>query len=174
MKPIRSNSGTIALLALCAATATAAQGVAATSNLPIYPGAVKLATQLTSTYSTCGHKMGLVSYDSATDGKTVAKWYESKIPGAVAVDLSKTDSGSVDTEIEVFTPDASEGAVIHQMSMTNSKLQAAAKSIGADKTGIGLETFDPPLGADYLSLVKQAKHGDAAAKSALTARCPTN
>lgn len=175
MKPLRSNCGKVALLALCAATAattTGAQAVAATSNLPIYPGATALATQLKRTFSTCGHEIRLVSYKSAADGKTVAKWYESKIPGAVVVDLSKTDSGSVDTEIEVFTPNTSEAAVIHQMSMTSSTLQAAAKSIGADKTGIGLETFDPPLGADYLSLVKRARHGDAAAKSALTARCP--
>jgi hypothetical protein len=120
----------------------------------------------------CGSKIGLVSYNTATDGKSVAKWYESKVPNAVVLDTSQTDSSSVDTEIQVYKPDGSEVAVIHQLSMTNPKLQSAAKTIGADKTGIGIETFEPPLGADYLALMMRVKRGDAAAKSALIAKCP--
>jgi hypothetical protein len=146
MKTLNTTAGTFALLAFCAVSV--AQGSTATPSLPIYPGATKLANQSNRTFSTCGHKLGLVAYDSAADGKSVAKWYEGKIPGAVVIDISQIDSTSIDTEIEVFTPDGSQGAVIHQMSMVSSKLQTAAKSIGADKTGIGLETVDPPLGAD--------------------------
>jgi hypothetical protein len=174
MNSIRSNSGKIALLAFCAAATTVAQGAAATSTLPTYPGATKVPTHSTPGFSMCGHKVGLVSYDTATNGKSVAKWYESKVPNAVVLDTSHTDSSSVDTEIQVYTSDGSEVAVIHQLSMTNTKLQSAAKSIGADKTGIGLETFEPPLGADFVSLMIRAKGGDTAAKSALAAKCPKN
>jgi hypothetical protein len=173
MQPLRSNSGTIAFLALGAALILAAQGVAANSTLPVYPGAatVPVPTNLKN-FSMCGHKVAFVSYESPAGGKSVAKWYASKVPGAIVVDLSRTDPSSVDTEIEVFTPDASQAAVIHQMTLTNAKLQAAAKTIDADKTGIGLQTYDPPLGADYVTLVQQAKRGDVAAKRALAAKCP--
>ena len=167
-----AHSGTLALLTLCAVAATSVPSLAAISNLPVYPGATKLARQAHGAFATCGHSIGLVSYDSTADAKAVAQWYASKIQGAVVLDLSKTDSGTIDTEMEVFTPDGSQGAVVHRMTMTSAKLQAAAMSIGADKTGIGLETFDPPLGADYLGLEKRALSGDAASKSALTAKCP--
>jgi len=172
MNSLRSNSGKIALLAFCAAAATVAQSAAATSTLPTYPGATKVPTHSTTGFSMCGHKVGLVSYDTATDGKSVAKWYESKVPNAVVLDTSQTDSSSADTEIQVYRPDGSEVAVIHQISMTSPKLQSAAKTIGADKTGIGLETFDPPLGADFVALMMRVKRGDGAAKSALAAKCP--
>ena len=166
------HCGKSALLTLCAAAASISQSLAATPNLPVYPGATMLARRTHGAYATCGHTIGLISYNSTADAKAIAKWYAGKIPGAVVLDLSKADSTMINTEMEVFTPDGSQGAVIHRMTMTNAKLQAAAKSIGADTTGIGLETFDPPLGADYLALEKRALGGDAASKSALTAKCP--
>ena len=172
MKSIRLNSVKIVLLALCAAMAMGAQAVAAGSPFPVYPGATQRPTQMKGTQSFCGSKMGIVSYHTAADGKSVAKWYESKIPGAGVLDGSTSDSSSVNTEFEILAPDASELAIIHQISMSNPKLQAAAKSLDADKTDIGFETFDPPLGADFVSLVKRAKNGDAAAKTALAAKCP--
>jgi hypothetical protein len=175
MKLLRSTSGKIARLAACAALAAGAlagPALAATSTLPIYPESTKAPQHPTPNVSVCGHQIGLVSYQSTASGKTVGKWYESKIPGAVVLDTSSTDSGSIDTEIQVYTPDGSQVAVIHQMTMTSAKLQYASKMIGGDKTGIGLETFTPPLGADYLSLMQRTQHGDAAAKSALIAKCP--
>jgi hypothetical protein len=175
MTLLRTNSGKIVRLAVCAALAAGALAVpalASTSTLPIYPASTKTALHSTPKVSMCGHQMGLVPYASAVDGKTVAKWYESKIPGAVVIDTGTTDSASIDTEIQVYTPDGSQVAVIHQMTMTSAKLQAASKTIGGDKTDIGLETFSPPLGADYLSLMQRTQRGDAAAKSSLIAKCP--
>src|SRR5665213_1277897 len=121
MNTIRSNSRKIALLALCVAATTAAQALAASSTLPIYPSAAKLATHVNSVPSMCGSKLELVSYRSAADGKTVAKWYASMIPGGALIDTSTTDSSSVDTEVQVFTPDGSAEAVIHQMTMASLK-----------------------------------------------------
>jgi hypothetical protein len=175
MKLLRSTSGKIARLAVCAALAAGAlagPALAATSTLPIYSAATKARQHSIPNASMCGHQIGLVPYESTANAKTVGKWYESKIPGAVVLDTSSTDSSSIDTEIQVYTPDGSQVAVIHQMTMTNAQLQAASKAIGGDKTGIGLETFTPPLGADYLSLMQRTQHGEAAAKSALMAKCP--
>jgi len=170
MKRRSTRCGKIALLTLC--VATAAQGVAASSTLPVYPGATKLATQLGRTFPLCGHTVGVVSYNSAADAKAIAKWYQTRVPGAIVVDLSRTDSSTIDTQMEVFTPDASQAVVIHRLTMRSSNFQAAAKSLGTDKTGIGIETFNPPLGAEYLSLQKRAHSGDAAARQTLTAKCP--
>ena len=172
MKRRSTRCGKIALLTLCVAAATVAQDAAASSSLPIYPGATKPARRLGRTFPMCGHKVGIVSYNSAADAKAIAKWYQNRVPGAIVVDLSRTDSSTIDTEMEVFTPDASQAVVIHRLTMTSSNFQAAAKSLGTDKTGIGVETFDPPLGAEYLSLQKRAHGGDAAARRTLSAKCP--
>lgn len=172
MKRPPSTCGTIALLTLGVAMATAAQAVAATPTIPVYPGATKLAKQLGRTFPMCGHTVDVVSYNSAADAKAVAKWYQSNIPGSVVMDLSRTDASTIDTEIEVFTADASRGVVIHRLTMRSSNFQAAEKTLGTDKTGIGVETFTPPLGADYVSLMKRARSGDAAARRTVSARCP--
>jgi hypothetical protein len=166
----RAGLASTALIALCSIAVTSAQVGAVPSTLPTYPGATKTRSQASGPVSMCGHKVSIVSYESGADAMTVAKWYESKISGASTLDLSETDSGTIDNEI--FMPDGSQGAVIHQLIMTNAKLQAASKSIGADKTGFGLTTYAPPLGAEYLSLAMKAHHGDASAKRALTAKCP--
>ena len=171
MKPLRFDCDKIALLALCAAMATSTQAAAAGSPFLVYPGAAKVAVQMEGTQTLCGSEMTLVLYQTAADGKTVAKWYAGKVPGAGVVDTSTTDSSSINTQIEILAPDASTIAVIHHGD-DEFQIAAAAASIGGDKTGVGLETFDPPLGADYLALVKRVKNGDPAAKPALAAKCP--
>jgi hypothetical protein len=162
-RPDRATISTNAMITLCAiAAATTLLGVG-TSTLPVYPGATKIHARTAASVSMCGHNVGIVSYRSAAAAMTIAKWYSTKIPGATTIDISQTDSVTVDTEIEVFVADGSQAAVIHQMTMTSAKMQAAAASIGANKTG-----------SAYLALATKASHGDAAAKKALSAKCPAD
>jgi len=84
-------------------------------------------------------------------------------------DRSTHDAGDVTSSFVIYKPDGSQATVISRMMTGNA---AAAKALGMDKTDIGVETFTPPLGADYLALAARAKRGDAAAKQQLMAKCP--
>jgi hypothetical protein len=168
-----------------ATAAAGSDGAAPAANLPIYPGAkfVPMPAGVKSP-PVCGHKLTIAFYDVAADGKTVAAWYKEHVPGALAFDMSNsddidgsgdTDGGTTGTSVEIATADGSEAAVVNQMGF-DPRLKAAAKTLGADKTDIGLETFEPPLGQDYLALMAQVTGGDAAAKAAaktkIIAMCP--
>jgi hypothetical protein len=161
----------IAAIVLCVAHPSVPSDAEA-SDLPIYPGATKIPTHVKGSTVSCGHKIEVIPYETAANAKTVAKWYEGKIPGGTVIDQSTTDAGDVDTQIMVMKPDGSEGVNVHQSVLGNAKLQAAAKQLGSDKTEIALTTFTPPLGAGYVALESRAVHGDSAALAQLKAACP--
>jgi hypothetical protein len=128
--------------------------------------------------SICGHQLTMSSYEAAADGKAVAAWYKDHVPGALVFDSSDdADSGTKDTSVEIITADGAQGVTVNQLDY-DPRLAAAAKTIGADKTQIGLETFTPPLGQDYLALMAQGTSGDASAKEdakkKLAAMCPSS
>ncbi len=161
----------IAAIVLCVAHPSAPSDAEA-SDLPIYPGATKIPTQMKGGFENCGHKIDIIAYETAANAKAVAKWYEGKIASAAVIDQSTTDTGDVEMQIAVLKPDGSEGVNLHQSVLGNGGLQAAAKQLGTDKTSIGLTTFTPPLGAGYIALETRAVHGDAAARAQLKAACP--
>jgi hypothetical protein len=159
------------------AASSAAPAVAAAGNLPVYPGS-KLQPMPAGVKipPVCGHQLTMRSYAVAADGKTVAAWYKDHVPGALVYDVSgDADSSTKDTSVEIMTADGAQAAVVNQLDY-DPRLAAAAKTIGADKTQIGLETFTPPLGQDYLAIMSAGTSGDAAAKEAakskLAAMCP--
>jgi len=162
-------------------SASSAPGVTATAptsgdetsatNLPIYPSATKQAVPAAlGTTSHCGHTMKMTMYQTAADGQTVADWYKGRLPGASVIDMSGELGGGAaagkNIAITILDANAAAGVTITQMQFNSSTFKNAAKTIGANKTGIGLETWDPPLGPDYVALVKQATGDDAAAKQA--------
>ncbi len=161
----------IAAIVLCVAHPSVPSDAEA-SDLPIYPGATKIPTHLKASTVSCGHKIEVIPYETAASAKTVAKWYEGKIPGRTVIDQSSTDSGDVDTQITVLNPDGSEGVNVHQTVLGNARLQAAAKQLGSDKTQIAITTYTPPLGAGYIALETRAVHHDSAALAQLKAACP--
>jgi hypothetical protein len=150
---------------------------AAAGTIPVYPGAKQQPMPAGVTIpSMCGHKVTISSYDVAVSGKTVAAWYKDHVPGGLVLDVSgDADSSTKDISVEIFTADGSQAAVVNQLEY-DPRLAGAAKTIGADKTQIGLETFTPPLSQDYLAIMSQGTSGDQAAKEAaktkLAAMCP--
>ena len=154
------------IISLTIATA-AAPAVAAPPTLALYPGATKLPRQMSEAIQFCGTKMTTVAYRVPNvSAQTVAAWYASHIPGGITVRIRKPN----DTLIEVFEPDGHAGAVITQMHF-DPQLASAAKSIGADRTGLGIVTFDPPMSADKIDREGKAANGDASAKAKLKAQC---
>lgn len=147
---------------------------ASAGDLPLYPGATKVPhqTDATGTVTNCGHKISTTAYDTNDMPDKVAGWYKGRIPGALTIRLH----GDPDQiSVEVFDADGSRAAIAQRMQFANAKLQAAGASIGMDKTTIGLERFDPPLGHAYLELMQQGEANPAAAKAAqakLAAMCP--
>ena len=156
-------------LALVVGTAPLA---ASADDLPLYPGATKLPHQVAPPVTNCGHKISAIDYDTNDGPDKVAAWYKGRIPGATTIRLHY-DPAQV--SIEVFDADGAHAAIAQRMQFANAKLQAAGASIGMDKTTIGLERFDPPLGHAYLELVQHGESNPAAAnaiRSKLAAMCP--
>jgi hypothetical protein len=156
------------------AAAGGATGDTAGADLPVYPGATKLPMRAQSIPTSCGSKVALVAYNVAADARTVANWYKERMSGAVTIDSSDEGGDSGSTQVEILGANAAEAVVVSQMHFTG-KLATAAKSIDADKTTLGFETFDPPLGQDYVTLMTQAVGSDPSAKQAardkLTSMC---
>lgn len=164
-----------------AASVAATSDVPASTDLPVYPGASKIdmSTSHAKTSNVmCGRTISVVgSYDSATDAQTVANWYKDRISGAAVFNISSDEGGgSGATSFEIIGSGGAVAVVVTQMHYGSEVLAKAAKSLGTDKTNIGLETFDPPMGQDYIALMAQATGSDPAAKQAatakLTAMCP--
>jgi hypothetical protein len=158
-------SATLALAGLAPLAASA-------DDLPLYPGATKVPHQVSVPVTNCGHKILVVDYDTNDSPDKVADWYKARIPGAMTI---RHNSDPDQTSIEVIDQDGARAAVAERMHFANAKLQASAASIGMDKTTVGLERFDPPLGHAYLELMQQGESNPAAANAArakLTAMCP--
>lgn len=86
--------------------------------------------------------------------QTVAAWYMSHVPGGISVTIPAADQSVV----EVFQPGGHAAATISQIHF-DPKLASAAKSLGADSTLLGIETFDPPMSPDTIDMVRSAANG---------------
>ena len=157
-----------ALALTLALTAAAAAAPASSADLVLYPGATKLPRQMSTSIAFCGTKMTVVGYRLPdVNAQTVAAWYKSRIPGAITVTTPKANS----IGIEVLAPDGHAAAVITQMRY-DPGLASAAKSIGADRAGLGIATYDPPLSRDMIELIAAVAHGDSSARAKMKAHCP--
>jgi len=136
--------------------------VASADDLPIYPGATKASHQITQPVMDCGHKISAVGYYTKDSPAKAAAWYKSRIPGAM---LIRHNSDPNQISIEVIDPDGARAVVALRMHFANAKLQASAASIGMDKTSLGLERFDPPLGHAYVELMQEGESNPAAANA---------
>lgn len=141
---------------------------AAAAPLDVYPGATKLPTQMRGSVSFCNTKMTTIVYRvGAANAETVAGWYAAHIPGGIRINIP-VDANS--TTVEVFEPGGQAAAAITQMHY-DPRLAAAAKSLGADRTTLGLVTFDPPLSSDWIDTIRAAESGDTAARARMKAKC---
>jgi hypothetical protein len=145
----------------------AAGGSTTVSSLPIYPGGKKLPNQMQHPMKLCGSTMSMTVYSiKNVDAASVAKWYDDRIANGVRISISPDANSS---NYEIFEPDGSGAAVVTQMHFAGS-LGKAAKTIGADDTTFGTETFDPPLSHDLVTLLVQGASGDPASKQAVKAQ----
>lgn len=148
--------------------ATTAAAPAAAAPLDVYPGATKLPTQMRGSVSFCNTKMTTIVYRvGGANAETVAGWYAAHVPGGIRINIP-VDANS--TTIEIFEPGGQAAAAITQMHY-DPRLAAAAKSLGADRTTLGLVTFDPPLSSDWIDTIRAAESGDAAARARMKAKC---
>jgi hypothetical protein len=146
----------------------------AAPDVPAYPAAQQkpLPPGFHSATTQCGHTITVErSYTVDADPRTIAKWYESRVPGSRAIDLTRLENGGSDasdnamTSFEVISADGSRTIVINRMNYS-AALKNASKSIGLDKAQIGVEAISPPFGAGYGALVAQAAAGGASAQKA--------
>lgn len=142
------------------------------TGLPVYPGAVKTPTQMQRSVKMCGSVMSMTLYRIPdADADTVSKWYGARMANAIHMSFhSDTGTTAATSQNEAFfSPDGSSSVMVMQMHLTSASLAAAAKTIGADKTTIGLNTYNPPFSPDVVRAMQQASQGDAAAKAAARA-----
>ena len=167
-----------ALSALCIATAPIAASAAGV-GLPVYPGAKSNArANRVFTHVMCNRTIAVESYTTTSQPRAVAQWYVAHIPGGAFVDIDKimgpSETGGLGKmiQLEVISPDGSSAAVVNRMQVSNAKMAAM---LGMDKTDIGLERFEPALGADMVRWFTQATRSPAAlaaAKARFRAQCP--
>jgi hypothetical protein len=147
----------------------------------VYPAAKTqpLPPGIHSVVSRCGHTFTMEkSMTVDADPQAIAKWYQSRLPGSRTIDLSRAiaDEGGGSnqmTSIEVFAADGSRTVVVNRMNFDRA-LVNASKSIGADKTQIGIERISPPFAPGYIELTAQAAAGGASAgrvKQQMEAAC---
>ena len=153
-----------------AALSLTISAAAAGADLPVYPAAKPEAMPAGSHpgVTSCGHTITVEkSFTVDADPHTVAKWYESKMPGSRMVDANKmADADTTDstmTSLEVFNADGSQTVLVSRFNYGSKNAKAM---IGLDKTDIGIESVSPPLGSGFVALAAQASSGGAAAKVA--------
>ncbi|HEY1656400.1 MAG TPA: hypothetical protein VGF86_14960 [Candidatus Tumulicola sp.] len=152
-------------------TAAADAGSSA-SSLPVYPGATKVPNQMKESMKMCGSNFSMTLYEiKGTDADAVAKWYDSRVPNGVHLNVQPETASSATTQTNdvILKPDGSGGVMVLQMHFTSS-LANAAKTIGADRTSIGITSYDPPLAPDLMQDLQQGTNGDPAAKAAARAQ----
>ena len=126
------------------------------SNIPVYPGAMKLPTQMTSPTKACGHEMMVIVYRSTAGAESVRQWYAGKMPGSTTLKITSPSSG-----VSGFLVVAPGGAT----AVSISRPPAEAKTL------IGLYAYDPPYGARDIALLRGAQQGDPGARATLKRLC---
>ncbi len=138
---------------LVAALTAATLAPAAAAGLPVYPGARPIylpnSHVVTVTDTICGSKATMAAYFVSASPQTVAQWYADRMPGAIRV---SPEAGAFD----LFQPDGRASAIV------------AATPSG--RVVLRTITYDPPLSAAHLNLVRAASH-DASARATLKAQC---
>jgi hypothetical protein len=156
-----------------AAVSTGAQpaAAAAPASMPVYPGATKLAQQFNKPLTFCKHKMTVTVYHVPHIGADqVAQWYLGRMPGASKIQVQKPESnGTGSVSYLILNSDGGSAATINEMHY-GSLEKSAARFGMADRTTIGLSTYDPPFSSEDVVLFKQGAVGDPSAKAQATAR----
>ena len=118
----------------------------------------------------CGRRVSVDgSYDSKDSPEKVAAWYKSRIPGAT---VFRHDDDPTQTAIGVYDADGGRAAIVLRMHFSGA-LAASTASLGMDKTSIGIERFDPPLGRAILNSMKEGSSAQSkATRAKLAATCP--
>lgn len=152
-----------AILGICLAAA-AWTGIAIASELPIYPGATKMAYSGPTTFVRCSHKISVVTYASGADTKSIAAWYADRIPGAIRVRHNATSAAGL-TMTEIFQPNGV-GVV------------AISHAVGGSGVHIGIGTYEPALSPADLQTMQALMGSDSAAKqraiATMKAKCGPN
>jgi hypothetical protein len=152
-------------------------GQTADVDVPVYPGAVKMPTQV-KPMKWCGHTISMAVYHAPkADLNSVMTWYASKLPGATKI-MDKTLSHGPSSSSQAAEMISGDGRqVAFGMEMHVSGL-AAKYAADVDGTTISVGTYDPPISPDDLALMMKADQGDAAAKAqaiaAVKAKCGAN
>ncbi len=146
---------------------------AAPNDLPIYPAAKTqpIPANVRSMVSRCGHTFTMEkSMTVDADPHAIAKWYQSRLPGSRTIDLTRALNGeeggsNQTTTVQVFAEDGSQTVVVSRTKFDR-VFANASKSLGMDKTDIGIEGISPPLAPAYIELTAQAAAGGAAGQKA--------
>ncbi|MGD0472115.1 MAG: hypothetical protein ABSB70_02745 [Candidatus Velthaea sp.] len=161
------------VLALATALSSVTRAAAAGADLPAYPAAheEKLPPGRHSGTTSCGRTITVEkSLTVNADPHLVAKWYQSRLPGSRAIDftrmLSDEAGGNSQTSLEVISADGSQTVVVSRMNFSSAKLAEASKSLGMDRTQIGIENITPPFDQGYIALAAQGAAGGATAAHA--------
>jgi hypothetical protein len=140
---------------------------AAATDVPVYPTAKiqPMSANGHMVVSRCGHTFTMEkSMTVDADPHAVAKWYQSQLPGSRTIDMSRALSDER-TTIQVFAADGSQTVVVSRMHFDGA-LAKASKTLGMDKTDIGIEGISPPLAPGYIALAGQAAAGGASGQKA--------
>lgn len=139
------------------------------ANLPLYPGAARLSMQMSRPVKACGTTARMTIYTvKDVDSATVSKWYDQQIANGIHL----TDNGQVQskygaaTHSVIFKPDGTGSVVLVQMQFTSPHIATIAKTLGANRTTIAIENFDPPVPREIMAMLQKGNQGDAASKDA--------
>jgi len=143
---------------------------ASVADLPVYPGATKMAYLGPTSFTRCGHKISVTTYDVNADAKSVSDWYGAHIPGGIRVTKDSTVAGGTGlTMTEIFEPSGVGVAAITQIHFAATSPSAGQHRGGAG-VHIGLGTYEPALSPTELQTMQAFMGSDPAAKQQAIAR----
>jgi hypothetical protein len=156
----------IATLAVAlAGTFGIGSGIAASSRLPIYPGAVF--ENENSNVVNCGHAVSLVRYNvGATNIEKVADWYAQRMAGAVRFDSVVLGSKAA----TVFDSNGANAVNVTAITDVGSN-DPKAKGLLHPHIDLVLLTYSPPISSAGVQLAKAANTGDKAAAARMMQMC---
>jgi hypothetical protein len=170
--PFGIRSSRLHVCAALVAASSALSPAAASTGIPSYPGATSkpVSAGVHGVQDPCGHTITVVkSMNVDADPHAVANWYHGRLPGSRMIDASREladgDDSDKSTTIQIFTADGSQSLIVSR-TRYSAALAASAKTLGADKTDIGVESVSPPFSPSHLDLMAQVAAGGASAERA--------
>ena len=147
----------------------------AVTNLPVFPGAAKMPMRINGG-TFCNHKMSLAVYRAnSASADQVADWYAGRMNGAIKLNIGKQmGGGAAVTGYTLVDPSGADAASVSQTHFGPS-MGKMAQTMGANRTTIGLVTYNPPLSPAEMQMMRDITGGDAAARqrarAQLKAKC---